>query len=206
RVWSIPLIAWGQLVRLVVQQLGAEQGHEHRLQELAKSAVAEIWGISTDRMEATITRNVAFGNLQPCLTTRARLARSSAIGYGGVRRDGDEFTVVARAWCFPLVIHELVKGTAELVCLHGLCDLDEVTYQAVIAEADRIDYEAWLLQAGPALWRRFLTTLPRSATLAECLMVVAKLDPMTLEELMLQVLDAPDSAARWIRRLLQEQC
>ena len=73
-------------------------------------------------------------------TFSGRLLRASAVGYGGVVRNGTgpgdadadvrgaTFRVKARAWMWPLLSHELVKGTAELICLHGLNTLDDATY------------------------------------------------------------------------------
>jgi hypothetical protein len=92
-----------------------------------------------------------------------------------VERRNGRFKVVAKAWIFPLVSHELAKGTAELVCLHGLNSLDEATYRQVTEEADRIEYEAWMIQAGSEMWRRLLAAVPNKKSLPETLMHVARL-------------------------------
>lgn len=201
-VSGTPVISWFQFLRMLITVLHVEQNDQRRLERLAVQVVSEIWDIPEDQLDGRITRNVAFGHLQPARSFRAAIVRSGAVGYGGVERRGDRFSVVARAWMFPLVVHELVKGTAELVSLHGLCHLDDATYEAVLREADRVEYEAWLLQAGPAIWRRFLAVVPRGARLSEALMAVAKLDPMTLEELMLAVMDDPRRASRMMQQFV----
>jgi hypothetical protein len=93
---------------------------------------------------------------------------------------------------------ELVKGTAELICLHGLNELADQTYQQVMSAADGIHFEPWMLQTGGELWRRVLAVLPSRRPLAEMLMHLARLPARALETLMLAVLEQPD----WARELL----
>jgi hypothetical protein len=197
----IPVVIWWQMMRLFLEVSRFEKGREPELEPLAIRVASLIWGLPEDRMDGQLTRNVAFGHLQPDRSRFVRLLRAAAAGYGGVELRSGRFTVVAKAWVFPLLVHELVKGTAELVCLHGLCDLDEPMYHAVTSEADRLEYEAWMLQAGPAMWRRLLSVLPRDMPLSRILMRIARLDPMSLEELLLQVIDDPPHAARQLQQL-----
>ena len=88
----------------------------------------------------------------------------------------------------------------ELICLHGLCHLSDEVYEAVIEEADRLEYEAWLLQAGPEMWRRFIAATPRDVSLAETVMHVARLDPLALESLMFTVIEEPNRATDMMMR------
>ncbi len=200
-VIGVPLLHWCQFVPLLLKVLWVENGREQQLARLAVQVVSEIWNIPEERLDGTITPAVAFGNLQATKSLLAKAARDGAAGYGGVERRGDRFTVVAKARIFPLLVHELVKGTVELICLHGLGELEDDVYQAVTDEADRIEYEAWLLQAGPAMWRRFIAVAPRDRPLANTLMHVARLDPEPLETLMMQVLEEPSRAAQTLRVL-----
>lgn len=91
-----------------------------------------------------------------------------------------------------------MKGTAELVCLHGLNQLSDELYQHVMYEADRREFEPWMLQTGGELWRRFLAVLPEGRPLAEILMHVARLPPDSLEALVRAVIEEPE----WARELL----
>jgi hypothetical protein len=188
-VVGIPGFHYPQEMKLFLQVYRIERQYKRRLAELAKQATAEVWGIDEDRLDAELTTNVAFGNLRTPKTKIGQMTRRAAIGYGGVELRRDQFTVVAKSWNFPLVVHELSKGTAELVCLHGLNRLDDATYEAATAEADQLEYETWLLQAGPEMWRRFLAAIPQGRPLPEMLMHVARLAPERLENLMFAVID-----------------
>jgi hypothetical protein len=149
-------------------------------------------------MDGALTMAVAFGRLSPPTTFQASLLRSGAAGYGGVLRKDSELRVVGRAWVWPLLSHELVKGTVELICLHGLNELDSKTYKAVVRAADRIEHEAWMLQAGSELWRRLLPLFPDNRPVAEMVMHMARLPPRALESLTLAVIEEPE----WARELL----
>ena len=192
---------WFQFVRLVHSVLKLEYGHEFRLEKIAKEAANKVWGIPTDRLDGRLTHEVAFGNLQRPSTRLGRMMRSGAIGYGGVERREDTFFVVAKAWVFPILLHELIKGTMELICLHGLGNLSDDIYNAVILEADQLDYEAWLLQAGPEMWRKFIGVVPRQLSLAETMMNVARMDPEPLEGFMFDVIEEPNRATDELLRL-----
>jgi hypothetical protein len=115
-------------------------------------------------------------------------------------RRGDALMVVARASNWQLLVKELVKGTAELICLHGLNDLSDDVYRQVVRATDRLEYEPWMLQTGGELWRQFLAVLPDDRPVAEVLMHVARLPPKPLESLMLAVLERPE----WARELLAQ--
>src|SRR5205085_6886786 len=126
---------------------------------------------------------------------RAAALRISAIGYGGVLGSGGDagFSVVARARVWPILSHELTKGVMELICLHGLCDLDAAMYRRVLRAADCIEYEPWLLQTGCELWRRMLPLMPDGVPVADVMMRIAQLSPDRIDELLLSVMEAPDT-------------
>jgi hypothetical protein len=201
RVVGIPVIHCAQMYWLVARVAWAERGKKSQLAKLAKVATTRIWDIEENRLEAEITTNVRWGNLRPSKTGRGRFMQQCAIGWGGVERRDGQFKVVAKAWNWPLVLHELVKGTAELICLHGLNTLDDETYEAVTDEADQIEYEGWLMQAGQEIWRRLLSVLPRERPLAEILMHIARLDPVSLERLMLTIIDNQSEARELLEQL-----
>lgn len=199
---TFPVIHWFQLMKLLGQVTSIESGKQHRLELLAIEAISQIWEIPSERLEATLTNNVAFGNLHPTKSFTAKIYRAGAIGYGGVRRKRDgQFQVIAKAIVFPLLVHELNKGIMELICLHGLCDVDDSTYSSATGEADRIDYEPWCIQAGPALWRRLIAIAPRERKLSNIVMHLARLEPSELEECMMMLMKYPDDAQRRLREL-----
>lgn len=194
----LPVVNTVQLIGLFLKTSFKEADHSEPLVELAKRATSMIWGIEEGRLQGALTDQVEFGNIRTPSTRHGKVMRALAIGYGGVVRHGSQFTVVAKAVIWPLLSHELVKGTAELVCLHGLNKLDPETYDKVTETADKIEYETWLMQAGSELWRRLLAVLPDDRTLSENLMRIARLRPQPLERLMMAVIEKPD----WARQLI----
>jgi hypothetical protein len=159
-----------------------------------------MWGIDEDRLLGSITVDMSMNNVREPKTFAGRLMRCAAGGWSCVERRNGQFYIIAKARAWLLLAHELSKGVAELVCLHGLNTLDDETYAAVIDRADHIEYEPWMLQAGPEAWRRLLAVLPPGRPLAEMLMHIARLDPDALEDLMMAVMSDPARA----RQLLAE--
>ena len=184
----------------VLLRLGRmEWPRRDRLIELAKRAAAMVWGIPIEKLDAELTQDVAFGDLRKPKTLQGRLLRMAAISYSGVVRRDEGLVVVARAPNFQVLVKELVKGTAELICLHGLNRLDDQTYARVMDEADQIEYEPWMLQSGGELWRRVLAAAPAGRPIAKILMHMARLPAASLEALMRAVIEQP----QWARELME---
>ena len=200
-VWRIPLLFDFQIQYFLGWITFREMKHYLPLIALAKRATSMIWGINEEQLDASITRAVAFGRLRTPTTLRAILMRSGAAGYGGVVRQDDRFKVVAKGRVWPILSHELVKGTVELICLHGLHELEGATYRHVLHVADRPEFEPWLLQAGCELWRRLLTVLPVDRPVAQIVMHLARLEPRELEEVMLAVVESPEKARQYFAKL-----
>jgi hypothetical protein len=194
----LPVAFLFQAICVITEAQAIEACHKHEMIELAKKSAAMVWGIPTDRLDADLCNKVAFGNLRTPETISGRLQRLSVVGYSGVVRQNGSLRVVARAKFWHILAKELVKGAAELICLHGLNNLSDETYERVVHHTDRIEFEPWMLQSGGELWRRFLAVLPEDRTVAEMLMHVARLPPRSLESLMLAVIEQPD----WARELL----
>jgi len=85
-----------------------------------------------------------------------------------------------------------------------LNELDDETYEAVTDEADQLEYETWMLQAGSALWRRLLAVTPEPCDLPRLLMHVSRLEPEQLEHLMITVIERPDYARDLLTALGEE--
>ncbi|MFT7639751.1 MAG: hypothetical protein ACI9G1_001489 [Pirellulaceae bacterium] len=191
---ATPIIQSWQLLSMLMALLHREEGWESQLEKIAKRAVSDMWDIPVGRLDACLTQDNAFGNLQQPRSFFGRLMRKGVVGYGGVERRGESFSVVAKAWVFPVLLHELVKGTVELICLHGLGCLNDDVYEAVTDEADQLEYEVWLLQAGPEIWRKFIAAAPRQIPLSRSVMHLARLDPQQLEKLMFLIVEEPNRA------------
>lgn len=202
-VLPVPPIHYAQMIHLLVKMTRAEQGYQRELAKAAKRATAEIWGIDEQRLVAELTPNVAFGHLREPRTAIGRLTRAAVVGYGGVEHDGERFKVIGKAICMPLLLHELTKGTAELICIHGLNSLSDAMYERVTDEADQLEYETWLLQAGPEAWRRLLAAVPPGVPIARVLMHLARLDPLPLEKMMIAVVSDLPAARRMLSVMLE---
>jgi hypothetical protein len=200
-VSNTPGIHYAQMMMLFARTRRAEAEHRAALVQLAKDAASQVWGLEVDRYEAELTADVEFGNLRTPETTKGKIFRAAAIGYGGVIRDGDQLKVMAKSLIWPLVCHELIKGTAELVCLHGLNKMSPETLEAVTKVTDGIELEVWLMQAGSELWRRLLSLIPPAVELPRVLMEIALLPPDEVERLMIGVAEQSAEARRWIARL-----
>jgi hypothetical protein len=71
---------------------------------------------------------------------------------------GDKPKIVAEAWIFPVLIHELIKGCMELLAAHGLPE-DEREAKYVIDKADFLKGEVWDMRLGPGLWEKFIDAI-----------------------------------------------
>ncbi len=201
-VSTVPGIQMAQSLKLVFQTFALEEGIEDELESIAKEAVSLMWNIPTDRMDAELTRTPAFGHIRTPRSLAGRLMREGAAGWSCVQQVDGRLQVVAKAWFWPLLAHELVKGTAELVCLHGLNQLADDVYDAVIETTDHIEYEVWMMQAGAELYRRWLKVIPAGLPLADALMHVSRMDPDTLEHVMLATLEQPGAATAMLSRFV----
>jgi hypothetical protein len=175
-----------------------EAPHHAKLIELAKKSASTIWGIPIERLDGDLARDFRFGTPVKVRGLRAALLRACTVGLGGVERRGDSLFVVGRGTNWQLLTKELVKGTAELICLHGLNRLSDDVYRSVMDAADRLELEPWMLQTGGELWRRLLQLMPDGRPLAHVLMCMARLPPRSLHSLIEAVFEQPD----WARELL----
>jgi hypothetical protein len=197
-VTRTPVLFTMQATLLISRLQSKESPYRPALVALAKEAASRVWGMPVERMDADLAGSLAFTSVCKARSLRDAILHAAIAGYGGVMRRHDRLTVVARAVNFSLLAKELVKGTAELICLHGLNRLDDETYARVVHATDRLEYEPWMLQSGGELWRRLLAVMPEDRAPAEMLMHLAHLPAHSLESLMLAVIEQPD----WARELL----
>lgn len=203
-VWALPLMFSFKAVSLLKQLRALEFPHKPRLLQLAKRTASSVWGIQSERFEAELSEGIALpGDHFAADNIRAEILRTCVIGYGGVARRSDQLKVTAKGVTWQLLTKELVKGTAELICLHGLRDLDDEVYQHVIEVADRIDLEPWMLQSGGELWRRLLAALPDGCSPARVLMRLARLPVGSLHSVIELVIEQSSEASGRLARLAE---
>ncbi|MEM6756974.1 MAG: hypothetical protein AAF586_07390 [Planctomycetota bacterium] len=189
-------------VLLVVIAL-AECGVRRRLEELAILAAHRVWSIEPDRLNGEIAMACQVGTPPVARNAFEQLMLAGAAGWCTVSRlDDGRLGVEAKAWTWNLLVHELVKGCAELICLHGMSSMDDDTYERVIQATDRIEYEPWMLQTGLSLWRRFLDVMHPAHTAADYLTHVAELPPDELEALVFALVEDPPKARRILGDLM----
>lgn len=204
RVWTTPGLHYPQMLRLAMQAIRTERPHREALAAIAIQATSQIWGIESDRLRAKLTTEIEGFTSPPANSTAGRMMRCAVAGYSQVEREGDRFAVRAVAVTWILLLHELVKGVAELVCLHGTAKMEDDLYAAAIEGADVLEQEHWLMQAGAEAWRRLLAVAPKDRTLAECLMQVATLTPERLSAVMHAVCASSPSAPSLLAELRSE--
>jgi|694.fasta_scaffold08082_18 hypothetical protein len=128
----------------------------------------------------------------------------SAVASSRVDYSDDKPKVVAKGLIFPFLVHELFKGTAELLTHFGLEDLSEDDAKKVISKADDIRHEPYLAQTGPALWRKILAIKPRNATLATIMKKFAKMPSKDLHDFLSKVWEAQPDEADELKKKLED--
>jgi hypothetical protein len=202
-ITRVPILFSFQALTVVERLRMKELGHHAQLTDLAKRIASTVWGIPVGRFDAKLVAKVRLPQNYPPPRTRVGAAfRAGLIGLGGVGRRGDELIVEATANNWQTLAKELVKGTAELICLHGLNSLDDPMYSRVLAVTDHIDLEPWMLQSGGELWRRLLLVLPENYPIARVLMRLALLPAAALTSLMTLVIGQHSEAAQKIAGIL----
>ena len=171
-----------------------EQDHRPRLAALAKNACEQIVGTPQNLMNAAITETPAWGTVRRPQTLKGRIIQNAMVGWGGVDRVGGELQVVAKAIVWPLLLHELVKGSMELICLHGMSDMPTSDFDVVMDYTEHLEYEVPMIQMGPEFYQRFLKVVPPELALADCVMAVSVMEPIELEEFLFDMIEAPETA------------
>lgn len=83
-------------------------------------------------------------------------------GFAGkeeVDTETDPPTVKARGVFFPVLVHELIKGTMEVLATRGLPD-DPRSAEMVMGKADTLPAEIWDVRFGPVIWQKFIESYP----------------------------------------------
>lgn len=80
-------------------------------------------------------------------------------GKESVDTQQDPPVVKAEGMNFPVLVHELIKGTLEVLAVHGRPE-DEDTWSEVESQEDTLEKEMWDLRLGPALWERIRNQFP----------------------------------------------
>lgn len=129
---------------------------------------------------------------------------NAAVGSSRVDYSKENPKVIAKGMIFPFLVHELFKGTAELLTHFGLEELSKDDAKKVIAKADDIRHEPYLAMAGPALWRKILTIKPKNMTLAQIMKYFAKMPAKELHNFMSKVWEAQPEEMPELKKELED--
>jgi len=134
---------------------------------------------------------------------------AQAGGKESVDLDSDPPKVTARAINFPILVHELIKGTIEVIAgLHGQpSDFD--TAEKVRDLEDTVDKEVWDLRLGPVIWDMMREQFPEDVLTNEdkvgmqaiFLQHIFKKPAKEFLVFMKEVLSGSDSGKRLMREL-----
>jgi hypothetical protein len=182
------------IMKDILQTVELEREHRPRLEELAKQTCEQIIGTPQHLMNATITETPAWGNVRTPQTVKGKIIQKAMVGWGGVDRIDGQLQVVAKAIVWPLLLHELVKGSMELICLHGMNDMPADDFNVVMDYTEHLEYEVPMIQMGPEFHKRFLKVVPQDKPLADCVMAVSLMEPVALEEFLFDMIEAPATA------------
>ena len=194
---------WVQ-TKLALKTLEMETEHKTELEEIGRQVCSEIYGIDEERLNAELTTEPAFGTVRTPKTWAGKLIKKFMVGWSAVERRNGRLEVVAKAWIWPLLIHELVKGTVELICLHGMSNLDEAEFDLVMDETEHVEYEIPMLQVGGTFFKKVLSVIPREIPLAEGIMHVARMPAILLDEFLFDMMTLPENATDRLRNIAQE--
>lgn len=136
----------------------------------------------------------------------------SAAGKESVERPEDEegtAKVVARGINFPVLVHELIKGTLELFAIQGRPEGDE-GFEDVEQSEDTLEKEMWDLRLGPAIWDRIRSQFPEDILTDEnkvelqnyLLVEIFKLPAKKFLVFMKEVLSGSDRGKRMMNELM----
>lgn len=183
-----------------------EMAHQFELVAIAIDITTAVWGIDENLLRAELTETPEFGDVRTPRTARGRILRKAMVGWSGVQTDAEgNLHVVAKSKYWILLLHELTKGTMELISLHGLNEIDSDTYQIVMEEADQIEFEVWMMQSGLELYRRFLKSVPRNVAVPAAFMAVARMPADQHQCYSFALMQDSESASQMLAESLDDQ-
>jgi hypothetical protein len=119
-------------------------------------------------------------------------------------------TVRARGVFFPVLVHELIKGTMEIIATQGLPD-DKRQADMVMGVTDTLPMEIWDLRFGPVIWERLIATYPDRLYDEDYKHIhnylfsrISKLSTKEFANLMNMVIKQDPRASQVIERMVQE--
>jgi len=186
--------------QVYAEVIEAEHVHLPPLEELAKDLCCEMYGIGRELLDGKLTQNPSFGTVRQPDNEAGQELLKVMIGWSAVERQHGRLSVRATATFWPMLVHELIKGSVELICLHGMNNVSESDFAIALEHTDHVEFEIPMLQIGGTIFKRFLLARPREVELAEAIMYVAKFEPEVIEQFMFHLFESPNQATGMIRK------
>ncbi len=125
----------------------------------------------------------------------------------GPEEEGGPGKVIARGINFPVLVHELIKGTMELISLQGRPEGD---FSDIESSEDTLEKEMWDLRLGPAIWDRIRSQFPEDILTDEnkvelqsyLLLEIFKLPAKNFLVFMKEILSNSDRGKRLMNQLM----
>jgi hypothetical protein len=127
-------------------------------QGLAGAGQMEVTGLNNQPDQENL-RGANYQPPRPHVGDNLRGMADTPAGSEEIDRNSTIPKIKARGFCFPVILHELVKGVYEVLAAHGLPE-DHETAQQVIDLEDVLQKEFWDFRLGPAIWARLRNQLP----------------------------------------------
>ena len=119
-----------------------------------------------------------------------------------------QVNVVAKGPCFPFLVHELVKGSFDLLAhMWHTETLDEETANFIRKHADAINIEPWLIQSGPGFWKKFQQAtqgIQNAPSMAHMLTYLMSAPPRQMNDLCQQIAANPEAAKPMVQQFVQQ--
>ncbi len=192
---------------LIKEARSIEAPRRAGLEQIATAAIEQEFGLSRMRMSATLLEVFAagqgFSDAPKPAGLRAKMEMSGTVGWSRVQffDDGSSPIVEARGLTMALLLHELTKGTVELIACHGLAGIDDQMYREVLGATDGIMLERPALQAGLALYGLWQACLPPDVSVADGLCRLAIASPDIVEATLMAAIEDPPSARQIMSNL-----
>ena len=187
-------------LQVYLEVIEGEGPYLQPLEELAKDVCCDLYGIGRELLDAKLTQTPRFGSVRYPESEAGRAILKGMIGWSAVVRQEDQLNVKATATFWPMLVHELIKGSVELICLHGMNSVSETDFAIALERTDHVEFEIPMLQIGGTVFRRFLLARPREIELAESIMYVSKFEPLELDQFMFHLFESPNQATSMIRK------
>jgi hypothetical protein len=180
--------------------LHAMQSVHHLVSEKINKISPNLLKLYT-RLSNIVTHHYYIIDIPAVVNAMRNNLKQAGIGWSHVEFEEGQPKVVAQGICFPVLCQELFKGVMELLSLHGINqNLSEQELKSVYRQADRLEDEPWLITVGTALWRKFISVLPRDINLSEIIMKFSQEAPQKVDKIIRSVIQNPNIAKTYFAK------